>query len=238
MIRKFVILIMLSITNILYAGDLPDFPFVVSVGVAEQDVKPDIATITINVLAFNKESSKALETANIASEKIIKLFSKYDIDIKQLEAGNIQKSTKRQKNNNYKQLEILGYEVSRNLTLNLIDLSNYSELTNELVSINNTSGMDTQFDSSNRKQVESELIQIASINAKDKAKKMANSLGNKIHSVYAISQTTDFNDVFGALGTLSLPRALNFEMSSLKMQLFIPDSINISQRINVVFRLK
>ncbi len=205
MIRIFVIFIFLTITNITSASNLPDFPFVVSTGVAEKDVLPTIATVSINVLAFNKQSDKAFEAANVASRSVIELLKKYDIDIKQLEANDIQKSTTRQRGNNYNRHEILGYEVSRNMSLTLNNLSQYSELVNDIVSIDNISGIRTQFDVSNRIQIESELIQIASKNAKNKATKMANSLDTQIHSVYAVSQASNFGDFFATFGASTYP---------------------------------
>jgi len=122
------IIIFLAIVSLVNASELPDFPFIVSTGVAEKDVTPDIATISINVHAFNKESAVALKTTSIAIDKIVELLKKYNIDIRQLEARNIQKSTTRKRDDNYNQLKILGYEVSRHLTLSIINLSQYAEI--------------------------------------------------------------------------------------------------------------
>ena len=240
MLRIIASLIFLLSTISSNAANLPDFPFVVSTGEAKQEVKPDIATISINVLAFNKDSTQALELANLASKGVIELLKKYDISTNQLEAGDIQKSTTRQRDKNYVSTDILGYEVSRNIKLKLIDLSYYSELMNDLVSIDNLSGMQTQFDVSNRKEIESQLIQTASKDAKDKAGKMARGLDSKIHSVYAISQASNFDGFFATFGASSYSQA---EIQALyrsvrSVALFIPESIEISQHINVVFRLK
>lgn len=233
-------LIFLAFTIACNAANLPDFPFVVSTGMAKQDVKPDIATININLLAFDKESIKALQSANIASKGVIDLLKKYSINVKQLEAGDIQKSTTRHRDKDYNTSGILGYEVSRNMTLKLVELSYYSELMNDLISINNVSGMQTQFDVSSRKEIESKLIQTASQDAKDKATKMALGLGTKIHSVYAISQASNFDDFFATFGASSHSERALYAMRSrmTNIALFIPESINISQHINVVFRIK
>ncbi len=239
-----VIFIFLAVSNISNATNLPDFPFVVSTGVAEKDVTPDIATININIQAFDKESSLALKAANIASKNIIELIKKYNIDINQLEAGDIQKSTTRQRDNNYNQLEILGYDVSRTITLNIINISQYSNLMNDFISINNVSSLNSQFDHSDRVEIESELIDLASENAKASAKQMANSLGNKIHSTYAVSQASNFDSFFATFGASSYSNVRKNKMKrfddaeSGNVAMFIPKTINISQHINVVFRLK
>jgi len=40
----------------IFAANLPDFSFVVSVRKSEKDDKPNIATIQLGVMAFDKES--------------------------------------------------------------------------------------------------------------------------------------------------------------------------------------
>jgi len=125
--------------------------------------------------------------------------------------------------------------------LKLTDLSYYSEIMNDLVSIDNVSGMHTQFDVSSRKKIESKLIQTASKNAQDKAAKMAHGLNSKIHSVYAISQASNFDGFFATFGASSYSeRVMHARARRIagNVAMFIPESINISQNINVVFRLK
>jgi len=239
--KTIILFFILIISNLVYASDLPDFPFIVSTGVAEKDVTPDIATIGINVHAFNQESSLALKSTNVASDKIIKLLKKYKIDISQLEAGDIQKSAIRQRDDKFNQLNILGYNVSRHLTLNLVNLSKYAELMNDLVSINNVINLNSQFNHSNRDVIESELVILASKKAKDSAKQIANSLDKEIHSVYAVSQISNFDNFLATFGASAYSiEAKHREDYSFNEEaaMFIPKAINISQHINVVFRLK
>ncbi|MEL0067151.1 MAG: SIMPL domain-containing protein [Gammaproteobacteria bacterium] len=237
--RLISLIAILSVTIGMNAANLPDFPFVVATGEAERDVKPDLATVTINILSFDKESAAALDQANAASEHIISLMEKYEIDINKLEAGNLNKSVSRNRIN-FKDVDILGYEVSRNLMLELDELSNYSDLMNEIVATQNVSRVETEFDASNRKNIEQELLEEASRDARDQAKVIVRSLDAKIHSLYAISKANNFNQFLGTFGAVSYS-SLNFQMSRDNRRptdMFIPDTISIGQSIHVVFRIK
>ncbi|WNC68284.1 SIMPL domain-containing protein [Thalassotalea nanhaiensis] len=223
-----------------YSANLPDFPFVVSVGEAERDVKPDKATLQLSLMAFDKESDDALQNINKTSVKIFELVKKYKLDEKSLEATDINKSTKRKRDEDYNRLEVLGYEVSRSINIKLKDLTKYSELMGELVALNNVSNVTAIFDVSNRKSIEAELMNEASKNANLKANQLAESLNTQIHSVYAISQVSNFGNFFATFGTDSQRYAAMEQMSvsGSRVAMFAPEKIKISQGVNVVFRIK
>ena len=238
MIKRYIVFIAFLFSCGSQASNLPNFPFVVSTGLAEKEVSPNIAEVQIDLMSFNVESNKAMEGLNMASSAVIELLKKYKIDVKQLEASDIQKSTKRADDGNYNKTQILGYEISRNMTLKLEDLSYYAELMSELAAIDNLTNMRTHFDVSNRKLIESDLIQEASTNAENKAKRMASSLGSKVHSVYAVSQASDFGDFFATFGAQTYNAQYLNRTRFSPVIMFVPKSINISQHINVVFQLE
>lgn len=137
-------------------------------------------------------------------------------------------------------MEILGYEVSRSLTIELQDLSKYSELISDIVAIDNVSGVRTEFDVKNRKDIERELINVASKDAQNKAEQMAESLETKIHSVYAISQNSNFGSFFATFGARSeqIMADMAYSPNRARVAMFVPKKITISQGINVVFEIK
>lgn len=221
-----------------YSANLPDFPFVVSVGRAEQEVKPDMVTVSLEIMAFEKESDVSRDKVNEATNRILKILKEYGASSEAIEATDIKKSTKRKRDSEYNSLDILGYEISRSLTIELKNLSSYSELISDIVSVNNVSGVRANFDVSNRKQIERELIELASEDASSKAEQMARSLGAKIHSVYAISQSSDFGAFFATFGARSEEVMADFSaLHRRPIAMFAPKNITIRQGINVVFRI-
>ncbi|MCT6700483.1 SIMPL domain-containing protein [Rheinheimera sp. 4Y26] len=222
------------------ANSLPDFPFVVASGSAERSVKPDTATISIRLLAFHQDSAVALQQVSESSSKLTTILQQLKIPLSALEASDLEKDVKRQRGDNYEDLQILGYEVARSFTLKLRGLEQYPELAAELVALNHLSSLSAEFDSSQRIKLEAELVTAAAKDAATQAERMAQSLGNKIHSVYAMSQASNFGNFFATFGSLDMGigRAMMRDGGPREMKMFIPQTITIQQGINVVFRLE
>ncbi|WP_193162458.1 SIMPL domain-containing protein [Microbulbifer hainanensis] len=220
------------------ANSLPDFPFVVATGTAKEDVKPDNATVHINVTAFSDSSETALQQVNTATDKIVALTQKLKIPKEKLEAHDLEKSTKRRRDEDHRALEILGYEIERTFQIHLEGLDQYAELMNGLVAIDNISSMGTQFDVQQRKAIEERLTRKASENARHRAELMADSLGVKVKSVYAVSQDSGFDYMFRGIGADSPRYAMLASPGPAgNVAMFVPESIQVAQQINVVFRL-
>lgn len=223
------------------AANLPDFPFIVSVGFAEKEVKPDLATIYMNIESFDVNSKKALIKANEAMDKVLKVMKKHHLKISSLKASDIEKDVKREKGKNYQQLAILGYEISRRLNLKINEIAIYPELMADLIEINNLNSFSTDFDTSKLESIKSSLLKKAGANARKKANSMAASLESRVDSVYAISQSSNFNGFFETFGgnSYSVSRDLMFKSRERsKVLMFAPEFIKLRQSINVVFRLK
>ena len=237
----FTLLMLCFYSSNLVSETLPDFPFVIANGEAEIEVKPDEATIQLSITAFEKESDLALKTLNLTTTAVTQAVNKYAVKTDQIEATDITKSVKRRRDGQYNNLEILGYEVSRSLTIKLKDISKYSELMSDIIVINHVSNARASFDVSKRKDVEVKLVNMASKDANEKAKNLAKSLGSNIDSIYAISQTSNFNSLmptFGAGGANLAFQDRAFRSESYQTVMFAPKTIKISQGVNVVYRLK
>ena len=226
------------------AADLPSFPFVVANGVAEKKVAPDIATIHLSILAFEKESELALKATNDTTTKVTQILAEYGVGNDKIEATDIRKNTIRKRDSEYNALNILGYEVSRSLTIRLDNLTQYSDIMGNIIGTNNVSGVRAEFDVSNRKALEAELVQSVSILQdilKEKANAMAKGLGTTVRSVYAISQSSSFNNFiadFGATSMQSMVLSRAAGGGSYETLMFAPETITLEKTLNVMFRIK
>jgi uncharacterized protein len=239
-LRLVLLSLLICISFPTFAKNLPDFPFVVTTGSAVRSVKPDIATIGIRVLAFHQDSAVALQQTAETSNKLTAVLQQLKIPLSALEASDLEKDVKRQRGDNYEDLQILGYEVTRSFTLKLTALDLYPELAAQLMALNHITSLSAEFDSSLREQLEAELVIAAAKDASKQAERMAQSLGNKIHSVYAMSQASDFGNFFATFGAADVSYRAHAMMSDgaqAQMKMFIPQAIEIQQGINVVFRL-
>lgn len=240
MIKSLVTAVCLLAATWVNADDLPDFPFVVAEGVAEIEVKPDMATIKFELLAFEAESEAALAKVNVASEQVLAAMAEFNIDTKQLEASDFSKHVAQQEDENYNNLNIIGYEVSRSMTIVLNDIDQYAAFSQSLIELEHLTRFRSSFDVSNREELIDNLLAEAAEKARKKAHAMAKAMGASIKSIYAVSQSSHFNNPMGRF------TADHYEIVSVagvrsqrnKTSLFIPETIALKQSINTMFRLK
>ncbi len=224
------------------AAQLPDFPFLYAVGTATKEIPPDLATITFHVEAFDENPVKAFDIVQNRSIELIDLFKKLEIPTKDIETYEIDKRTVRQEKD-YVELKILGYEVEQKFSIKLRGLTQYATLMEKLLKFRNISNIDAQFDVSQRKEIEASLMADACANAKVQAENMANGIGAKLGSVFAISDQ-GLNEMEGQFG-MSSPSELKGIMFKKSMMggdtgkvTFIPSTIGIGKKVNVVFKLE
>ena len=231
---------LLVLSSNVFSSPIPDFPFVTVTGESTRKVAPDNAVINLQVLTFAKESLKAHEDLNKTIQDILTILKNNGVSTKNITSYEIRKNTKRtREKNGYNNLDILGYELSQTFEVKLDNLKNYSTITSELTKTNNVESIASQFDATNREDIEIELITEAGKKAKLKANQMALGLGVKIDSVFAINASGSYQSFFATFG-LNTGGGLNFNSPSMANvnSMFIPKYIEISKSINVVYKLE
>ncbi|ASF46889.1 SIMPL domain-containing protein [Methylovulum psychrotolerans] len=227
--------------NIAAASQWPDFPFLFAVGTAIKEVPPDLATITFDVEAFDENPEKSLDILTKRSIELIGLFKIMAIPTNDIETYEIDKRAVRQEKD-YVQLKILGYEVKQKFSIKLHGLSQYSALIEKLLKYRNVTNINVQFEVAQRKALETALTADACANAKMQAENMASGIGAKLGSVYAISDRgfNSMEDQFGMSNTRDVLDSMfkKSMMASGGEIIFIPATIKIEKRVNVIFKLE
>jgi uncharacterized protein len=240
--NKIIVLVLSCLISLgVNAADFPNFPFVVANGSAEKKIKPDIATVHLTIMAFEKASDLALKTVNLTTTQVSDILTKRGVPKENIEATDIYKSATHRRDPEFNALEILGYEVTRSMTIKLDNLTQYPEIMGDIIATNNVSGVRADFDISNRKAVEAELIAMAGTAAREKATAMSSGLGSKIQSVFAISPESSFGDFVANFGG-GAARSMAFKTAdgagSYETIMFAPETITVGQTISVMFRIK
>jgi len=220
------------------ASNLPGFPFVTVTGESVRKVTPDKVTLGFSVITFNKEAANAQKELYQSSDKVVSVLKKYNVPVKNITSFEVNKRSKRTRDNNYNDLDILGYELRQRFEVVMDDISQYSEMANELLSINNVENIESRFDSSVREEVEIDLIKEAAQKAKHKAEQMSAGLGVKLGGVFAFNDSGSFSSFFATFGLKDDSRAYAMmSRSSSSTNLFLPQNIEIRKSINVVYKL-
>ncbi|WP_194756664.1 SIMPL domain-containing protein [Aliidiomarina indica] len=224
------------------ASSLPSFPFVTVSGESERGVMPDEAILTFQIVTFHAESEQASAQLNRTTREALQVLADNDIPDRAITSYEISKNEVRERDSSYNQLGIIGYQFRRNFQVELVDLDKYSAVVLALLDIDHLTFQHSSFDSSQRQAVELELIAEAAAAAKEKAEQMAQGLGVSIDSVFAFNDTGSFEEFFATFG---LNQTVYSEMRmrtsapppSVDQELFIPESIRIYKRVNVIYKI-
>lgn len=246
--RIFFVIIGLLLSASSTAEKFPDFPFLMVDGRAEIKVKPDVAKISFSVFEFSKDPIEASSAVVKRGQAIVALANKLGIENNHITSMEYNKNAKRERDDNYNDLKIIGYEVSQHFTIEINNIALYSPLVDQLLSTQNIQGVRSEFSVSNEVELGRSLVQQATANAKSKAHDLADGMGVKLGSVYAVTQGRYFaslNAVFGVYpGSVNAspafvpPPAIDFIADSGSANMFVPKSIDLSTSVSVIFKIK
>jgi hypothetical protein len=222
-------------------ADWPQFPFVHVEGEAKVDVPPDKATIRVSLTTFHRESEVGMETLQVQLTTAIGVLMQAGVPEDQITGFDLQKMAVRSRDDDYNELEILGYYFSRDFEVELTDLEKFGALVAELMAIDNVSAVNADFDVENRGRIESNLVRQAGEDARRRAEDMARSMDVSIESVFAISESPIASvgrafrltsDSYTVMGERPSKRGL------FTSTFFVPEAIELRKSVNVLFKLK
>lgn len=247
--KLFVCVIMIFAQSV-FAGDVPNFPYLIASGSAEIKVQPDSAKISFSVTEFNKDAKEASLKVFKQGQAVLAIAKELGIPKEQVTSSEYTKATKRKRDDHYNDLDILGYDVSQDYTIEINNIAQYSVLADQLLKLGNLENIRTSFDVSNRLVIEGDLLKQATKDAKKRANDLAEGMGVKVISVYALSQDfslSSYKAVFGVRdysgANMSAPDfvpppSLDFVPDSVHSNMFVPKTIELRTSVNVVFKIK
>jgi uncharacterized protein YggE len=224
------------------ASSIPEFPFVFATGRAELEMVPDTAKMTFRIKAFHKDSSNAVATVQSRSSEVISFLETQGFGKGSLVSYELSKSVVRE-TQDYKQLTILGYDVSRRFELTFDDLSKYEVVAKTLFKMDDVSEIETSFDRKDRTEIEAKLLASACADAKRNAEGMASGFGKALGEVHCISKQGFFAVVaaFGVGGESFEQEVIIGHMTGGSEKgdiFFIPSTIKFVNQVSVLFRLE
>ena len=215
-----------------------NFPYVSASGEASKKVKPDQAEISVQVKAYATTAQEAVEIANRATNEIVAALQANNYPISVLEASDIRKNAKHQRDKRFNKLGIEGYDVSRDVKIRLENLSAYTAFMNKLITLENVNYANTRFDYSKRDEVAMSLLREAGRDARKKADNMVAGLGATIVSVAAISETPFNNNPAPRFMVQREAAAMsNSQLSDNPNGIFAPAYLELEQRLHVDYSI-
>jgi len=241
--KQLLIALALAWGHTVWAADMPSFPFLVATGTAKGEMKPDSASVALHIQAWDKSAATAVDIVTRRSSEVVELAEKLGIQSGDLKSQPIDKEETRKYDEDHNMQEILGYDVSRKVSIDLHDLSRYGELTDALERMDNVTSVYASFDSSTREQTTADLMRQAGTKAQTQARQLAAAAGVTLGNVEAVS-TGDMSELparFGISGEPARSRFNEIVVTSARAPHrstnFVPESIPVEVTLNLLYRI-
>ncbi|MCL1050513.1 SIMPL domain-containing protein [Shewanella abyssi] len=241
--KIFISLILILLPFASSASPIPDFPFIIVTEEIEEKIKPDRVEVSFAIVAFDKSSKVAVQQLSQATSHVIDLLKEHQIELAQLESNQMNKHSKRARKDGVYDLEILGYNLEQSFTLTLTDLAVYPVLMNQLIMVEGVEGLFSHFSTSKETELQSTLLQKASLKVRIKADVLAEAQSRRVKSVYGITTEGSIADAYGRF-SLSSSAAfatkyrLGSSHTSSDFMMTVPNSITLRQEITAVYELE
>jgi uncharacterized protein YggE len=214
------------------SGPLPDEPHIYVEGHRTETVEPDRFSIRVSIAEVAPTSSEA---ATSVSSRLVELFQKAEalgvpesaIRAFQVEVGPAYE-WKDGRNN------IVGTRVNRELEFSLEDITITQRLLDMLIASNIAAIDSARASSSREDSIRQTAVEAAVLHAKNRAERIAKSLGAKLGKVHSVSEfeqhyrPAQLSEFAGYAPSLSMVRSAPFK----------PGPVDVTARVYVVFLLK
>lgn len=217
----------LCLINVSQAGEYPDQPHIIVSGSQTIQVEPDLLQLSINISDTQIELTRASQSVETRSMKLIASVKKMGIKPEDIQAAEL-RITPRYKWQNQKQV-LTGIEVTRVITLTLRDLDNYDQLIQLILDARVGRINNTQLLSSRQKELRKQALKGAIQDAKDKAELIASSIPQVLDGVYSVNTLS--RQAIRPVARISVQEIANNTA-------FEPGMIEITERIEAIFLLK
>lgn len=225
-----------------FASPLPEYPFVFAVGDAKATLPPDTGHLNFTVSSRNADADVALAAVRKTSELALTILAEAGVADADVNASSMNKESRSHWDEKRGQSVPDGYEVSRKFEIKIRKLDRYPKMVTALFALPNTADFYASFKRSDAATVSTQLLEAAAADARAKAEKMAAQFGSRVGRVRAISQIP-VADVPYVFGVSSRPIGIDrpdyaIEAPDSLDQLLVPASVEITERLNVVFELE
>jgi uncharacterized protein YggE len=221
------------------AADIPEYPFVFVVGRAEVDLPPNITKCSLSVQARDADAGKAAAIVDERLKSVLATLGANHVQAADIESFDIQKQAVTRQRDIGEPVTIDGYDISRNVTFKLQQFESLPPIEDVLTSAPNVTGLNCQFDRTDRRAQEAQLLTKALLDARDQADRLASPLARHVVAAAAISQSP-FDSIGPALlpgNRYGGPPGPMFRRSVQPDDLLVPASIHLFASVNVLFKL-
>ena len=188
------------------------------------------------MLSYNELAAEATETVNSTLKLLTDEIMVLGVEKGGLTADDFEKRAIRVQTENREPLQVKGYEVSRDVRIELKEIGNYTSVVQVIMNSENISSISSYFDTTKREEIELELVRKSCGKAKKKAQVMSSGVGVDLGGVFAVSDVdfsrfgSNFGFDYGGGGMLG-------GSGRSEAPIFVPATIKLYASVTVLYRL-
>lgn len=234
--------LILLLTIPLHGSPIPDFPFIAVRAESTMKVPPSRAEVQCKVFHHAKTAEDATRRVNETLKKLVSELQEAGLEGQDVQAHDIDKTEVRARGEDLRERQIIGYDVTRWLILQVGDLEIYSDVVRALMKADHVIRIESTFGTDKENEVEEELLVKACSKARRRADLLAKAAGQSITGVHAVSEDgfrgvserfllgKEYYGAGGILPALSSPAEED-------PPLFVPDSIGFESSVDILYTL-
>ena len=231
--NTFLLIGFMSISTMMYAqSNANNVPLITVTGESKVFVKPDEATLTFGVETKNADAKVAKTENDKLMTEIHKYLKAQKIDPKNIQTDYVRLNSVYTYNEKERQEE---YVAVNTVSLKLTDISSYEKIASGLLERGINRINQVTFGSSKLTQHQAEARNLAIKNAQEKAKSLAEAIGQSIGKAYYINEST--SPVIPYPRVAMEMKAMSFDASSGEETTIAPGELEIKGNVTVSFIL-
>jgi len=243
MVRVIALSLFIAFAAAARSSPLPEYPFVYVDGAADRDVPPTNVQLSFEINAVGKSAESVVSTVTSASASALKVLLDAGVQTTDMDASEIDKKPKSHWDSSKQQSVPDGYEASRSFSVTVRDLKSYPVMITRLFALPHTTEFRTEFDTSEKQNIEKSLMEEAARKARESAANVAASFGMAVKGVRAISEEpfpfvpTHFG--FSDQSRFApAPLAIMAPNERTLTALLVPATINVKKQVHAIFELQ
>jgi uncharacterized protein len=212
------------------AADKP--PMVTASGEGRVEVAPDIAWLSFGVSARQPTVAAARDEVARGVAQLITLAREAGLNDDQIATAALSVSPEFDWHPQTRERRLLGYVVSRQVTLRLTEIARLGELTEAALGLGVTDASPATFDTSRRTEIEAEALAAAARDARSRASVIAGALGAAVGAPLRIEASSTGGD------PRPMMRAAMAEADTMSgAETYQPGLIRVTGRVTASFEL-
>lgn len=237
-IKRICIFWSLVLTSSAMASSLPSYPFIHATGEATLSLRPNIGEIDFELTELSADPELTLSMIEKSSADVMALLASYALDLEDIEAAEIKKYV-----STVEYLETpetaKKYRLMRNFHIVVRDIQKWNSIVASLVTKPYLGNFSINFGRSDMDRIQADLVMMATTNAKENAKRLAQGFSVRLGAANGVSQSPlkSISTLLGLDGAVKREE-MPVQSKPIAKDFAVPVWLKFKQNVEVVFRIK